>query len=85
MRPRYRLTALFGTVAATLCLAWPALAQSGAEHGAVLLPAYDYVVPDESSSDTLQAKDETGSGEQQAPAPAPSGCPFRDGKLELIV
>jgi len=85
MRPQYRLMALFGTVAATMGLAWPALAQSGAEHDAVLLPIYDYAVPGPSSSDTLQAKDETGSGEQQAPAPAPSGCPFRDGKLELIV
>jgi hypothetical protein len=30
------------------------------------------------------AKGEPAPQEQQAPPPAPSGCPFRDGKLELI-
>ncbi len=80
MRPRYGLLALSGTAVAALCLAWPALAQGGTEDGrrAVVLPTYDYAVPG------VRAKDEAGSGEQ-TPAPAPSGCPFRDGKLELIV
>ncbi len=86
MGPRPRLMRLAGTLAATLCLAWPALAQSGTDdaHGAAgVLPTFEYAVP--GATETLPAKDGAEPGQQQVPTPAPSGCPFRDGKLELIV
>jgi hypothetical protein len=83
MRPRHRLMGLAGTVAAMVCLTGPVLAQGGTDEGfggAVLLPTFGYAVPG-----TFGAKDEAGSGEQKVPRPAPSGCPFNDSKLELIV
>ena len=80
MRPRHRLMGLVGTVAATVCLAGPVLAEDGTGGGALLLPTFEYAVPG-----TFRAKDEAGSSEQKVPRPVPSGCPFNDGKLELIV
>ena len=85
MGPRQRLMRLAGTVAATLCLISPALAQGGsgdASGGAVVLPTFEYAVP--TATQTLPAKNDVAPSEQKVPTPAPSGCPFRDGKLELI-
>jgi hypothetical protein len=82
MGPRLRLMHLAGTAAAMLCLVAPALAQDEVP-GVGLAPAYDFAVP--AGSESLNAKDDPVPGERQVPRPAPSGCPFRDGKLELIV
>jgi hypothetical protein len=76
---------LAGTIATTLCLICPALAQGGsggASGGAVVLPTFEYAVPP--ATQTLPAKNDAAPAEQKVPTPAPSGCPFRDGKLELI-
>jgi len=85
---------LAGTVAASLCLVCPALGQGGLGQGGVgdlydgaviVLPSYEYLVPAASQGGLFAAKDDPAPGEQQTPQPAPSGCPFRDGKLELMV
>jgi hypothetical protein len=94
MSPRPRSMLLTGTAAATLCLAGAALGQGGTgpdamgapyDRAAIALPANEHVVPTASQDGTLAAKDDPAPGEQQTPPPPPSGCPFRDGKLELIV
>ncbi len=74
MAPRLRLMLLAGTVAATLSLAMPALADGTS--GSVATSA---------KSHSLRTQSESVPGEQQPPPPAPNGCPFRDGKLELMV
>jgi hypothetical protein len=85
MAPRQRLMSIAGTVAAAVCLAGPALGESIAAPSftIIVLPTYDYLVPTASQGGTFDAKDDP-APDQQAPPP-PSGCPFRDGKLELIV
>jgi hypothetical protein len=70
---------LAGTIAATLSLALPALAQ-----GAGNAPAFKYVAPLTTQGQSMGAKNPA-PGEQQTPPPAPDGCPFRDGKLQLLV
>ena len=85
MGTRQRSMRLAGTIAATLCLICPALAQGGSggtSGGAVVLPTFEYAVP--TATQTLPAKNDAAPAEQKVPTPAPSGCPFRDGKLELI-
>jgi len=82
MGPRLRLMHLAGTAAATLCLVAPALAQDEVP-GFGPAPGYDFAAP--AGSEGLSAKDDPVPSERQLPRPAPSGCPFRDGKLELIV
>ncbi len=82
MSPGLRLMRLAGTAAATLCLVAPALAWDEAS-GTGAVPVVELAAP--VGSEGLQAKDDPAPGERQAPRPAPSGCPFRDGKLELIV
>jgi hypothetical protein len=86
MGPRPRLMVLAGTAAATLGLAIPDLAQgaAGATSGAAAMPTYEYSAPLTERRD-LRADGDTAPSEQSTPPPAPSGCPFRDGKLELIV
>jgi hypothetical protein len=75
---------LAGTAAVTLSLVLPALAESGTGEGTgTAAPVYEYAAP--IAPDGLRAKGNTAPGERQVPTPAPSGCPFRDGKLELIV
>jgi hypothetical protein len=77
---------LAGTAAMTLALALPALAQDAgfAAYGNMLIFTYEHVAPS-AAGETLRAEGgKPASGEQKAPPPAPSGCPFRDGKLELI-
>ncbi len=87
MGPRPRLMVLAGTVAATLGLAIPALAQgaAGGTSGAAAMPTYEYAAPLAPERRDLRADGDTAPSEQSTPPPAPSGCPFRNGKLELIV
>lgn len=83
MGPRPRLMYRAGTAALTLVLAFPALAQDAgfSAYGNMLIFTYERS-PD--GDRTLGANDNPASGEQKSPPPAPNGCPFRDGKLELI-
>jgi hypothetical protein len=76
---------LAGTAAMTLALAFPALAQDAgfSAYGNMLIFTYEHAPPS-AAHRTLRANDNPASGEQKAPPPAPNGCPFRDGKLELI-
>jgi hypothetical protein len=86
MTPRPRLTLLAG-VAASLSLAGPAIAEVGAGDalsGAQAAP-FEYAAPLDAESPSKRAKRDPAPSERQAPPPVPSGCPFRDGKLDLIV
>jgi len=76
MSPRPKLTLLAAATVASLSLALPALAEGGSP--------LKYAAPLNAESPSKRAKDEPAPSER-APAPVPSGCPFRDGKLELIV
>jgi hypothetical protein len=64
-----------------MCLAASAFAEDEAPSmgGA---PAHEYAAP--SGSERLRANERAPSI-RQAPKPAPGGCPYRDGTLELIV
>jgi hypothetical protein len=87
MSPRPKLTLLAAATVASLSLALPALAEGGA--GDTLRRAqaspFKYAAPLNAESPSKAAKDEPAPSERQSPAPAPSGCPFRNNKLELIV
>jgi hypothetical protein len=67
-------------------LAWPALAAGGAGDalGGAQAAPFKYAAPLAAESPSKRAKDAPAPGERQAP-PVPRGCPFRDGKLDLIV
>jgi hypothetical protein len=49
-----------------------------------LAPSLESAAPLVAETPAKGAKGEPAPEERQAPPPAPSGCPFRDGKLELI-
>ena len=86
MSPRPRLTLLAATLCAALSLALPALAQDGAgdRPDGAFAPSLESAAPLVAETPAKRAKGEPAPEERQAPPPAPSGCPFRDGKLELI-
>lgn len=71
MSPRARLTLSSAAVMALLGMIIPAQAGSASRTAEPFGPVV--------AGDQQQAPKE-----QQAPRPAPNGCPFRDGKLELI-
>ncbi len=86
MAPRPRLTHLAGIAAVVLSLAVPALAADGATgQASEAAPAYENAAPLADEGDGTRALGKTAPAEQQVTPPAPSDCPFRDGKLELIV
>jgi hypothetical protein len=68
-------------------LVWPALAAGRADEalGGVQAAPFEYAALLNAESPAKRAKDAPAPGERQAPPPVPSGCPFRDGKLDLIV
>ena len=77
MPSQLRLTLLCAVCAATLAAPSIGLAQAGSPAG-VARPQ-----PQQQSDDANDKAVETPAAPQQRPAP--SGCPYRDGKLELIV
>jgi hypothetical protein len=87
MSPRPKLTLLAAAAVASLGLALPVLAEGGAgdAFGRAQASPFKYVAPLNAESPGKRAKDESMPSERQAPAPVPSGCPFRNGKLELVV
>jgi hypothetical protein len=78
------LTLLAGAAVASLSLALPALAEEGAGDSFGRAP-FKYAAPLNAESPSKRAKDESAPSKRQAPPPLPSGCPFHDGKLDLIV
>ncbi len=77
MTPRSHLTLLCAASIAMLAVAEPALAQAGSAAGSAGPPP----APAEGNADS-----EAGQPLPRAPqSMAPSGCPYRNGKLELIV
>lgn len=86
MSPRPTLTLRLGLLAAVAALTVPGLAAAGGgrvQGGAA--PTLKYAAPLMAETEGKRAKGEAVPSEQKAPPPAPSGCPLRDGKLELIV
>jgi hypothetical protein len=87
MGPRPRLMRLAGTVAVAVSLAVPALAGDAASKSGLPL-AFERAAPSAGKNlraqPDLRAKDAPAPSESRTPPP-PSGCPFRDGELELIV
>jgi hypothetical protein len=79
MSPRQTLTLLAGAAAA-LCLAAPVLAE---EDGAA--PAIEYAAPVTPKAPAESGKDEAEVTPSKRRMPSPSGCPFRQGDLDLIV
>lgn len=78
MSQRLRLTLLCGALVASLGLALPALANDDAGGS----PSFDRAAP-RSETPSERAKDESAPADERQ-TPVPSGCPFLDGKLELI-
>jgi hypothetical protein len=77
MPSQWRLTLLCAACVAMLGTASAALAQAGSSTGAARPQ------PQQQSDDTTGKAVEPPAAPQQRGAP--SGCPYRDGKLELIV
>ena len=73
MAPRSRLTLLFAASIAMLATTAPAFAQAGS----TVAPSVQ--APGNGDSESAQPPPS-----ERQPV-APSGCPYRDGKLELIV
>ncbi len=78
MSPRAMLTLLAAASAVAIAVV-PARADDG-----VSAPAPRHAAPLAAGTPGKGAKDEPAPQERPAP-PAPNGCPFRDGKLDLIV
>ena len=77
MTPRSRLTLLCAASIAMLATAAPALAQAGAAAGSAGAPS----APAPGNADSQSAQPLPS---ERQPI-APSGCPYRNGKLDLIV
>jgi len=88
MSPTPRLTLPAGTLAAILSLALPAAAQGAFGEDAAgsppARPQLQYAAPLSPEPPAKRAREDVAPKEQQQPE-APSGCPFRNQKLELIV
>lgn len=77
---------LWAGAIAALCLAGPALADESWDirGGAITLPALEYVSPSANEAPAERGKGDSKGKPAKRPVPPPSGCPFRQGDLELI-
>ena len=80
MSPRSRLTLVGAALAASLGAAVPVSAED--RDGTGSAPAFDRGAPG-ADSQNRRLKDAPQPGDEPQ-APAPGGCPLREGKLELI-
>ncbi len=80
MSPRAMLTLLVAAYA-VLSAGAPARADADAPAG----PALRYSTPHAGAAPAERPRGEAAPQERPAPPQVPNGCPYRDGKLELIV
>ncbi len=87
MGPQSKLMPLAGTIVITLSLALPALAAQETARPATAALSHERAAPLKPQRPATRPalRADSAPAEQQPPPPAPSGCPFRDGKLELMV
>jgi hypothetical protein len=79
MTSRSRLTLVCAASLAMLAVTAPAFAQAGPAAGAAGAPAAPAPMQSEEENGAVQPQPN-----QRQPA-TPTGCPYRDGKLDLIV